>query len=112
MIDEATFRRVSDDALEALKQSLISAEDDDGTFEFEDNNGVMNIIFENGSSKFVITPNTPIRQVWISAQATSYKLEWNEATKAFTLPKTGEDLKTLTERLLREHLGDPTITLP
>jgi len=112
MIDEATFRRESDRALESLKQSLISAEDDDGTFEFEDNNGVMNIIFENGSSKFVITPNTPIRQVWISAQSTSYKLEWAEATNAFTLTKTGEDLKTLTQRLLREHLGDPSITLP
>ena len=112
MIDEATFRRVSDKALEALKQSLISAEDDDAGFEFEDNNGVMNIIFENGSSKFVITPNTPIRQVWISAQSTSYKLEWAEANAAFTLAKTGEDLKTLTQRLLREHLNDPTITLP
>jgi CyaY protein len=112
MIDEATFRRESDRALESLKQSLISAEDDDGTFEFEDNNGVMNIIFENGSSKFVITPNTPIRQVWISAQATSFKLDWSEATHAFALPKTGEDLKTLTQRLLREHLNDPTITLP
>ena len=112
MIDEATFRRESDLALESLKQSLISAEDDDGTFEFEDNNGVMNIIFENGSSKFVITPNTPIRQVWISAQATSFKLDWNETTKTFTLTKTGEDLKTLTQRLLREHLNDPTITLP
>jgi CyaY protein len=112
MIDEATFRRESDRALESLKQSLIAAEDDDGTFEFEDNNGVMNIIFENGSSKFVITPNTPIRQVWISAQATSYKLDWSESAKAFTLPKTGEDLKTLTQRLLREHLNDPTITLP
>jgi iron donor protein CyaY len=112
MIDEATFRRESDLALESLKQSLISAEDDDGTFEFEDNNGVMNIIFENGSAKFVITPNTPIRQVWISAQATSYKLDWAESARAFTLPKTGEDLKTLTQRLLREHLGDPTITLP
>jgi len=112
MIDEATFRRESDRALEALKQSLIAAEDDDGTFEFEDNNGVMNIIFENGSSKFVITPNTPIRQVWISAQATSFKLDWAEANHAFTLAKTGEDLKTLTQRLLREHLSDPTITLP
>jgi CyaY protein len=112
MIDEATFRRESDLALEALKQSLISAEDDSGSFEFEDNNGVMNIIFENGSSKFVITPNTPIRQIWISAQATSYKLEWNETTHAFTLPKTGEALKPLTERLLREHLDDPTIALP
>jgi iron donor protein CyaY len=112
MIDEATFRRESDRALESLKQSLISAEDDDGTFEFEDNNGVMNIIFENGSSKFVITPNTPIRQVWISAQATSFKLDWNETTHAFTLSRTGEDLKTLTQRLLREHLSDPSITLP
>ena len=112
MIDEATFRRESDLALEALKQSLISAEDDDGTFEFEDNNGVMNILFENGSSKFVITPNTPIRQVWISAQSTSFKLDWNDAARVFTLPKTGEDLKTLTQRLLREHLNDPSITLP
>jgi iron donor protein CyaY len=112
MIDEATFRRESDRALEALKQSLISAEDDSGTFEFEDNNGVMNIIFENGSSKFVITPNTPIRQVWISAQSTSFKLDWSESANAFALAKTGEDLKTLTQRLLREHLSDPSITLP
>src|SRR5271167_2068409 len=112
MIDEASFRRESDRALETLKQSLISAEDDNGTFEFEDNNGVMNIFFEKGSSNFVITPNTPIRQVWIPPQPTSYKLDCNETSIAFALPKTGEDLKTLTQRLLREQLNDPTITLP
>jgi len=111
MIDESTFRRESDHALESLKQSLIAAEDNDGTFEFEDNNGVMNIIFEDGSSKFVVTPNTPIRQIWISAQATSYKLDWSESARTFTLSKTGEDLKTLIQRLLREQLSDPTITL-
>jgi iron donor protein CyaY len=111
MLDEATFRRESDNALESLKQAIIAAEDSSGTFEFEDNNGVMNILFENGSSKFVVTPNTPVRQIWISAQATSYKLEWSEAAGAFVLPKTGEALIPLTGRLLREHLGDPTITL-
>jgi CyaY protein len=112
MLDEASFRRESEDALEALKQALIAAEDESGGgFEFEDNNGVMNVIFENGSSKFVVTPNTPVRQVWISAQATSFKLEWSEAAGAFVLPKTGEALIPLTERLLREHLGDPSITL-
>ena len=111
MLDEATFRRESDRALESLKQALIAAEDDSGSFEFEDNNGVMNIIFENGSAKFVVTPNTPVRQVWISAQATSYKLEWSEASGAFVLPKTGEVLIPLVERLLREHLRDPSITL-
>jgi iron donor protein CyaY len=111
MIDEATFRRESDHALESLKQSLIAAEDDSGSFEAEDNNGVLNIVFENGSSKFVLTPNTPVRQIWISAQSTSYKLEWTESASSFTLSKTGEDLKTLTQRLLREHLSDPAITL-
>jgi CyaY protein len=111
MLDEARFRRESDDALESLKQALIEAEDGSGSFEFEDNNGVMNIIFEDGSSKFVVTPNTPVRQIWISAQATSYKLEWSDAVGAFVLPKTGEALISLTERLLREHLGDPSIKL-
>jgi CyaY protein len=111
MLDEAQFRRESDHALEALKQALIAAEDNSGGFEFEDNNGVMNIIFENGSPKFVVTPNTPVRQVWISAQATSFKLEWSEGTSAFVLPKTGEALIPLTARLLREHLDDPSITL-
>jgi iron donor protein CyaY len=112
MIDESTFRRESDRALESLKQSLITAGDASGIFEFEDNNGVMNILFENGSPKFVVTPNTPIRQIWISAQATSYKLDFDETSSNFTLPKTGEALKPLTQRLLREHLQDPTIILP
>ena len=111
MLDEPAFRRESDRALETLKQSLIAAEDASGSFEFEDNNGVMNVLFENGSSKFVVTPNTPVRQIWISAQATSYKLEWSEAASAFVLPKTREPLIPLIERLLREHLNDPAITL-
>jgi len=111
MLDEAQFRRESDQALESLKQALIAAEDGNAGFEFEDNNGVMNVIFENGSSKFVVTPNTPVRQIWISAQSTSFKLEWSDAQSAFVLPKTGEALLPLTARLLREHLGDDSITL-
>jgi CyaY protein len=113
MIDEATFRHESDAALESLKQSLIRAEElgDEPLFETEEKNGVLNVLFEDGAAKFVFTPNTPVRQVWISALSTSYKLEWNEAARAFTLPKTGEDLRTLTERLLREQLNDPALTL-
>jgi len=110
MIDEATFRRESDNALEALKQALIRAEEDGG-FEAEEKNGVLNVLFEDGTAKFVFTPNTPVRQVWISAQSTSFKLEWNEEKHAFTLTKTGEDLRTLTERLLREQLANPAISL-
>lgn len=110
MIDEIAFRHESDKALEALKQALFRAEEDGG-FEAEEKNGVLNVLFDDGAAKFVFTPNTPVRQVWISALSTSYKLEWNEGANAFTLPKTGEDLRSLTERLLREQLGNPSISL-
>lgn len=114
MLDEATFRRESDRALESLKQSLILAEeqsDEAPPFETEVKNGVLNVVFEEDGSKFVFTPNTPVRQIWISALTTSFKLEWSEEVGAFTLPKTGEDLKTLTARLLREQLGNDAISL-
>jgi CyaY protein len=110
MIDEATFRHESDRALEALKQALFRAEEAGG-FETDEKNGVLNVLFEDGAAKFVFTPNTPVRQVWISALSTSYKLEWDAAAGAFTLPKTGEDLRTLTERLLREQQEDGSISL-
>ena len=109
MIDEATFRRESDRALEALKQALIRVEEEGG-YETEEKNGVLNVIFED-NAKFVFTPNTPVRQLWISAQSTSFKLDWKEDKAAFVLPKTGEDLRTLTERLLREDLGNAAVTL-
>ena len=113
MLDEATFRRESDKALESLKQSLIRAEEqsDEAVFETEEKNGVLNVLFEDGTSKFVFTPNTPVRQIWISALSTSFKLEWSESANAFILPKTGEGLKPLTQRLLREHLQDASLTL-
>ena len=68
---------------ESLKQSLIEAEESGG-FEAEDNNGVLNVLFEDGSSKFVFTPNTPVRQIWISAQSTSFKLDWSQQDSAFS----------------------------
>ncbi|QNI37910.1 iron donor protein CyaY [Edaphobacter albus] len=115
MLDEATFRRESDQALDALKQSLIRAEEqseaDEIPFETEEKNGVLNVVFEHDDSKFVFTPNTPVRQIWISALTTSFKLEWSDEARAFVLPKTGENLKTLTQRLLQEHLGDTSISL-
>lgn len=111
MLDETTFRRESDSALESLKQALFRAEESEGGFETEEKNGVLNVLFDDGSAKFVFTPNTPVRQVWISAQSTSFKLEWNEAAHAFTLPKTGEDLRTLTERLLRDQLENSDLSL-
>ena len=110
MLDEIAFRNHADEALLTLKNALIDAEEAGG-FEADERNGVLNVLFEDGGTKFVFTPNTPVRQIWISALTTSFKLDWNEAAAAFVLPKTGETLLMLTQRLLREITGDASITL-
>jgi frataxin len=104
MLDEATFRKHADTALESLKRSLIQAEEQ-GDFEAEEQSGALNVVFEEPPGKFVITPNTPVRQIWISALSTSFKLEWSDAADAFVLPKTGETLKEVIERTINQHLG-------
>ena len=104
MLDEAAFRKHADVALEGLKRSLIQAEER-GDFEAEEQSGALNVVFEEPAGKFVITPNTPVRQIWISALSTSFKLEWSEKAEAFVLPKTGETLKEVVERVINQHLG-------
>jgi frataxin len=110
MLDELTFRRHADTAIESLKKSLIAAEED-GDFEAEEQNGVLNIVFDEPPAKFVITPNTPVRQIWISALSTSFKLDWSEEAGDFFLPKDGTTLKPLVAKLINEHLGVDSIVL-
>jgi CyaY protein len=110
MLDEIAFRNHADAALLTLKNSLIDAEEAGG-FEADERNGVLNVLFEDGGTKFVFTPNTPVRQIWISALTTSFKLDWDVAAQAFVLPKSGETLLILTQRLLREITCDTSITL-
>jgi len=110
MLEELDFRRKADAAVEELKKSLIAAEEKAG-IEIEEQNGVLNIVFEDPPAKFVITPNTPVRQIWISALATSFKLDWSDAQKDFVLTKTSERLKPLIARLVNQQLGEQVITL-
>jgi CyaY protein len=105
MLDELEFRRVAEAALDALMQHLILREAEaEAGFEVEQQGGVLNVEFEEPTGKFVITPNTPVRQIWISALSTSFKLDWDEATSAFVLPRTVEHLIPLVDRLIAEHL--------
>jgi CyaY protein len=102
MIDEVQFRKAADSAMEALKQRLFAAEDG-GDFEVEEQSGALYVLFEEPSSKFVITPNAPVQQIWISALSTSFKLDWTP--DGFVLPRTGEKLEELVLRLIEEYAG-------
>src|ERR1700687_3121898 len=99
-LTEQEFRVKSDQAIEQARRALMALADQEG-FEIELQDGVLNLLFEEPSeARFVVSPNAPVRQIWVSAMARSYKLAWSPDANAFVLD--GETLATLVERLTRE----------
>ena len=106
MIDEKDFQKKADTAFEDLKKRLLTLGDEHG-FDVEGEGGKLEVLFEEPEeAKFVISPNTPIREIWISALSTSFKLGWNESRNAFVLEKTGEDLRGVMSRVVSQQLGE------
>lgn len=109
-MDEQEFRRIADREISALYQGLIQVEDA-AEIEVEESGGAIKIDFEDPPATFVVSPNFAVRQIWISALATSFKLDWSETSASFVFAKTGENLKTLTSRLINQQLGEELIAL-
>src|ERR1700691_5375791 len=104
MIDEQEFRTRSDEALTALERALERAADK-YDFDVDRKEGALGIEFEDPPAKFVVSPNTPVRQIWVSARVQSFKLDWNPAAGAFALTD-GRTLSQLIADVVSEQLGE------
>jgi CyaY protein len=105
VLDEKDFQRKADTAFEQLKKRLLTAGDVHG-FDVEGESGKLEVLFEEPEeAKFVISPNTPVREIWISALSTSFKLGWSESRNTFVLEKTGEDLVQVMNRVISQQIG-------
>jgi len=105
MLQEKDFQRKADAAFDNLKRRLLALGDEHG-FDVEGEAGKLEVVFEEPEeAKFVISPNTPVREIWISALSTSFKLGWNDSRSAFVLEKTGEDLYAVMSRVISQQLG-------
>lgn len=105
MIDDQEFRDKSDEALTSLQRALERASDR-YDFEVDRNQGALTIEFEDPPAKFVISPNSPVRQIWVSARVQSFKLDWNPAAGAFAF-SDGRTLRQLISDLIGQQLGGP-----
>jgi iron donor protein CyaY len=106
MLTEHDFQKKADAAFDELKRRLLLL-GDEHDFDVEGESGKLEVIFEEPEpAKFVISPNTPIREIWISALSTSFKLGWSEARNAFVHEKTGEDLHQVMSRVVSQQLGE------
>ncbi len=99
---EQEFRLRADQALEDLQHELLPLADE-ADLEIDLRNGVLQLVFEEPEpAKFVISPNAPVQQIWVSARSRSYKLSWSDDAGTFEL--NDEQLNSLVNRLAREHL--------
>ena len=106
MMDEQEFKLKVDEALEELDEALGAAADEYG-FEPDSQAGALTVEFEDPPAKFVVSPNAPVRQIWVSALTTSYKLSWDDASGSFALEETGQSLQELMADVIGKQLGRP-----
>ncbi|MBI3678995.1 MAG: iron donor protein CyaY [Acidobacteria bacterium] len=104
-MEEQEFQSRCDEAMAGLYRALAEASDD-YDFEADQNAGAITVEFEAPPAKFVVSPNSPVRQIWISALTRSFKLEWDAARHEFVWPQTGAGLRQLMEQVISEQLGE------
>ena len=103
-MDEQEFKTRAEQALEDLNRRLsVTAEEHD--FEVDFNSGALGIEFDAPPAKFVVSPNSPVRQIWVSAHSKSFKLDWNQARSAFVLGGTGQTLAEVIGDAVGKQLG-------
>jgi CyaY protein len=104
MTEEQEFQRRAEEAMDRLYRALADAADD-YPFEPEMDAGAIKIEFEEPPAKFVVSPNAPARQIWVSAHSRSFKLDWDPVESAFVHADTGLTLVELMERQISRQLG-------
>jgi len=104
-MDDREFETRAAQALEDLNLKLGAAAD---RYDLDSdlNGGALVIEFEDPRDRFVISPNSPVRQIWVSAHVQSYKLDWNESRQAFVLASSGESLEQLVAGAIRKRIPD------
>lgn len=110
-LSEAEFQMKAEDAIRELERAFgrLSEEKD---IDVELEGGVLSVTFEEGEpGKFIVSPNSSVRQVWVSARVSSFKFDWSAGAGGFILAQTGETLKAVMSRLTAEQLGDGGISL-
>jgi iron donor protein CyaY len=105
IMDDQEFKNRADQSLEALYRRLAAATND-ADFEVDFNSGALAIEFEEPPGKFVISPNAPVHQIWVSAHSKSYKLDWDSTENDFVLPSSRQTLTELIQDAIAKQLGE------
>jgi iron donor protein CyaY len=103
-MDDQEFQTFAGEAMHDLYKRL-NAASGSGEFEADFNSGALAIEFEEPPAKFVVSPNSPVRQIWVSAHSRSFKLDWDQGRGEFVLAATGQSLAEMVGGAISQQLG-------
>jgi CyaY protein len=99
------FQKKADQAMAELDCALEKAADEHG-FEVDRTGGALSVEFEDPRARFIVSPNSPVKQIWVSALTKSFKLDFDEGQNTFVLKETGQTLSQLMSSAIGQHLGE------
>ena len=105
MIEESAFIALTDRVLETIGTALDAAEND---LDWSENDGVLTIECADGS-RVIVNRHLPNRELWVAARSGGF--HFRAEGGAWRDTKSGEELATALERLLRSQ-GDAVVRLP
>jgi iron donor protein CyaY len=104
-MDDQEFQKRAEKSLQGLYRRLAAASDE-AEFDVDFQGGALAIEFDDPPAKFVVSPNAPVQQIWISAHSKSYKLDWDEVENTFVLQVTGQTITELVQDVITKQLGE------
>lgn len=105
MLSEQDFQKNADAVLESLYSRLAEAASG-YDFDVDMNAGALTVEFEEPRERFVVSPNSPVRQIWVSAHVQSFKFDWSPERGQFTLGSTGQTLPEMMADAIRERIPE------
>ncbi len=104
-----SFTQRYDSTVQKLDDQLSVLIDSGSEFDIEKTGDVLTVIFED-DSKFIITPNSPVNQLWVSANYEGHRFSFDEAKQQWLDEKSGEEFSIYLNLLFSKKL-DKAIAL-
>jgi CyaY protein len=101
-LDDAGFRRLSDDCL--AEHARWAADFDPDELDFREIDGVLTLEFADGA-RFVLNRQAGSRQMWYAAGARAWHYDWDAARGAWLDDRDGHELGANLRRTVAEKLG-------
>ena len=101
-LDDATFRRLSDECLSAHARWL--AEFDPDELDYREADGVLTLEFGDGA-RFVLNRQAATRQMWYAAGARAWHYDWEPVRKLWLDDRDRHELDANVRRTVAEKLA-------